>query len=129
MAGCELTLNHKALDRRGQIQKTHGVRYRRARTTDSSRNVLLGQAEVVDQLPVGRGLLKSIQILAVDVLNNRSFKRSLVIRIPHECRNAPEASALRGSPTTLSCDYFIAFYCIPYNNGLHNPYFSYRFCQ
>ena len=105
----ETALDNEALNGRGQIQEPHGVRDGGARPADSSRNIFLGQAEVIDQLPVGRGLFKSVEILAVDVLNDGGLERSLVIRVPHERRNASKASALCGSPTSLPCNDFISF--------------------
>ena len=58
VAGGELALGHEALDGRGQLQQAHGVGDRRAALADPGGDVVVGEAEVLDQLLEGGRLLE-----------------------------------------------------------------------
>ena len=75
VAGGQLAVGHEVLDRRRELEQAQGVGDRRAALADPLGDLLLGELEVLDQLLVGRGLLERVEVLAVEVLDQRLLER------------------------------------------------------
>ena len=56
-------VGHERLDRRRQLEQAQRVGHRRAALADPRRHLVLGEAEVLDQLLVGRRLLERVEVL------------------------------------------------------------------
>ena len=65
---------------------------------------VVGQAEFVDQPREAVRLLERIQILALDVLDQRQRERRLIGHRLHERRHSFESRALRRAPAALAGD-------------------------
>jgi hypothetical protein len=93
--------------------------------------------ELAHQTLKGLGALDGIEILALQVLDQRELGRGLVIDIANDGWNVREAGDLRGAPSALAGDEFIPpapalhactarpAICIfaqrPHDNRLHHP--------
>ena len=67
----------------------------------------MGQPELFDQTLDALRFLERIQILALDVLDQRERQSRLIGHGPDERRNLLESRALRGAPPPLACDDFV----------------------
>ena len=74
-----------------QLEQAQRVGDRRTAPTDAGRKVLLGQPEVLDELLVGGRLFERVEILAVEVLDQRLFEADEVSDRPHDGRDRVEA--------------------------------------
>ena len=68
MSSGQHTCGHALLHGHGQLEQADRVADLRARSADPSSQLLLGDAEVLEQLLVGRGLFEWVQLGAVQVL-------------------------------------------------------------
>ena len=77
-----------------------------AALADPTGQILVGEAEVLDELLVGRRLLERVQVLAVQVLDQGLLERGGVLDRPHDrgtvCRPARLAARQRRSPAISS---------------------------
>ena len=121
VAGTELTFNDESLHRTRQLEQPDRIGNRRARTTDPGRNLLLSEAEVLDELLVRRRLLKRVEVLAMKVLDNCSFERSEVIGISNDGGNRRQIGPTSRSPPPLPCNEFIPLVGGPHHDRLDNP--------
>jgi hypothetical protein len=58
----------------------------------------------IDQLAVAFRLLDRIQVLTLDVLDQRNLGRSRIIDLAHDRRNGVQPGTLRSSPSALAGD-------------------------
>ena len=129
MPGREVALHNEPLDRGGQVQQANRVGDGGTGPAHPGGDLFLRQAEVVHQLAIGRSLLQGVEVLAVDVLDDRSLKRPLVVGGANQSGNAPQAGPLGGPPATLPCNNLISFYCFSDNDRLYHPDLGYRLGQ
>ncbi len=104
VAGAELALGHQLLHRRRELEEPQGVGDRRAALADPGRHLLLGQAEVLDQLLVGGRLLERVEVLPMQVLDQRLLQGVGVGRGAHEGRDGRQAGPLGRPPPALTGD-------------------------
>ena len=71
---------HALLHGRRQVQQPEGVADVRAGAADLARQFLVGRAEVIQQLLVGRGLFQRVELLPVQVLDQRVPEQVVVLR-------------------------------------------------
>ena len=88
----------------GEVQEPEGVRDGRALLADALGDFVLGQLEIVDQDPVGLGLLDRVQLLALEVLDERQLEELLVGDVPDDRRDLVDAGALGRPPAALAGD-------------------------
>ena len=69
-------LRQQLLDGGRELEQTQRVGDRRPALADPRGHLLLGQAEVLDQLLVGRRLFEGVEVLAVEVLDQRLLDRA-----------------------------------------------------
>src|SRR4029077_328339 len=65
----EPAIGHRGLDRVMEVEQAKRVGHGRARPTDAKREVLLAEAELVDQLSIGPSGFEGVEILALEVLH------------------------------------------------------------
>ena len=80
------------LDRRGQLKQAQGVGDGHPAAADPGRQLLVGQAEILDQLLVGTGLLERVEVLAMKVLDQGLLD---AVRARGRCGRWPGSSATR----------------------------------
>ena len=73
-----------------------------------SADLLLGQAELVDQALERRGLLERAEVGALEVLDQRALERRALGDVLHDDRDLVEAGALRRAPPPLAGDQEVA---------------------
>src|SRR6185503_18578992 len=74
------------------------------RFVDELAELLLGMAEVGDQPTIGLRFLDRVQILALDVLDQRDFERLLVAEFADDGGDFVQPGALRRPPASLAGD-------------------------
>ena len=107
VAGGQLAVGDQPLDRRGQLEQAQGVGDRRPALADPAGHLVVGEAEVLDELLVGRRLLERVEVVAVEVLDQGLLERAVVARRPCTtagivCRPARLAARQRRSPAISS---------------------------
>ena len=68
------------------------------------RNIVLGVSMAIDQLLVAFGLLDRVEILALDILNQRKLGGGRFIDIAHDRRDGVQPRPLRCTPATFAGD-------------------------
>src|SRR4029078_10234174 len=94
-------LNH-LLHARWKLEQPERVRDRRALTSDLLRDLGLCQAEVLDQGEIGARLLDGVEILALDVLDERHFEQPILGDLTDDRRHLEQARALSGPPSAFT---------------------------
>ena len=70
-------------------------------------DVVLGQAEIAMEPFVRAGLLDRIEVLALEVLDQREFEHLSIARLANDGRGLGELKLTRGAPPTLTGDQFV----------------------
>ncbi len=89
------------LHRRREPQETNRVRDLRTRSPDPGGQLLLGAAEVLQHLLVGRSLLQRVQLSPVQVLQEGVPQHVVRLRLPDDRRDRREAGRLGGPEPPL----------------------------
>ena len=96
------------LDGRVEIEEAKGVGDRGTRLADAIGDLLLGQAELVDQLAVGEGLVDRIEVGPLDVLHERDLELVAVRQLADQRRDPVETGQAGGADATLPGDQLVA---------------------
>ena len=91
----------------GQLQQAQEVRDRAAVLSDRRGNLLLRQPELVGEALIRERLVDRVQVLALDVLDERELEQLLLgalRHVAHDDRHLQQAGALRGAPAPLAGD-------------------------
>src|ERR1700761_208414 len=105
-----------------EVQQTQRVGDVRAGPADLTGELLVGGAEVVQQLLVRSGLLQGVKLLPVQVLHQRVAQQVGVGGLPHDRRNVLEIGSLAGPPATLTHDELVVTgHDLADNNRLEQP--------
>ena len=108
MALAELALLEQRLHLVGEVEQPDQVRDRGAAAADAAGELLLGDAEVVDQGGAGAGLVDGVEVLADHVLDQRRLQALVLGRAADHGRDALEAGLLGGAPAALAGDQLVA---------------------
>ena len=79
---------------------------------------VLGMAEVADQPLIRLGFLDRVQILALDIFDQRDLERGGVVEVAHDNRDFMETRALGGAPAALTGNDLIGAAVRADNDGL-----------
>src|SRR5262245_47746171 len=120
MAGTELPFLDPVLNRRFEFEQADRVRNGRAVLAGSFGNRFLRHLELVHQPLKGASCFHGVQVLALNVLDKRHFKRKFVRYLTNDRRHAAQAGALRGPPTSFTGDQLIAGPYGPDDDGLYD---------
>ena len=104
MARAEHARGDALLDGRGEIEQPEGVADVRAGAAYLLRELLVGGAEIVEQLLVGRGLFERVELLAVQVLDQGVPEQVVVLRLLDDGADLGQPGTLRGTPPPLAHD-------------------------
>ena len=92
----------------GEVHQPQQIADRGARAADRLRRGLVGQTELLDQPAQGARLLQRIQVLALNVLDERHRDRRLIGHIADDRRYFRDSRHLRRAPAALAGDDFVA---------------------
>ena len=131
----ELTRLQQRLDAIRQLQKPQQIADRRATPADCFSCLLVGQAELPNQAVQGFRFFEWIQVLALDVFDERHRNGCIVLNVTHDRRYLLQPCHLGCTPAALAGNDFIALRCAifflqrPRNYGLHHTLGLYRRSQ
>src|SRR5271154_697737 len=127
MTGAEDAGRHSLLHRGRQVQEPQRVTDVRPGTTNPLGQLLMGGTEVIEQLLIGRCLFEWIELLAMQVLDERVAEQLGVGSVPDNSRDLHQTGALRRPPAALAHDQLVlAAADRAYDYGLEEPYFTDR---
>ena len=92
----------------GSLQQPQGVGDLRPGPADPAGELVVGAAEVLQQLVVGRRLLERVELAAVQVLQQRVAQHGVVAGVPDDRRDRGEAGLPGGPPPPLPHDQLVA---------------------
>jgi hypothetical protein len=95
---------HQRADLGRQLQQAQQVAHRRARAAHRLGGGGVGEVELVDQPLQRLRLLQRVEVLALDVLDQRHRHHGAVVDHPHHHRHLGQARALAGAPAALAGD-------------------------
>jgi hypothetical protein len=92
----------------GQLEQAHRVGHRRAVLADPRRDLVLVQAELVDQPLERQRLLDRVEIGALQVLDQRALEGLAAVDVLDHHRHVVAPGPLRGAPAALAGDQRVA---------------------
>ena len=118
MAHGKAALRQPAADVRVQFQQPHAIGDRRAALADFLRDILLPQAEFLGQPREGQRFFDRVQVLALQVLDERELQHLLVGRRADNGRRLQQADLARRAPAALPGDELILAIPLPHDERL-----------
>jgi hypothetical protein len=92
------------LDTRRQLKEPEGVRDGRPALADASGHFVVGQLEVFDELLIGSGLVERVQILSLQVFDERLLEAGDIIDRADDRGDRREAGSPGRSVATFASD-------------------------
>ena len=108
MAFAEPAVRDRLLDAGRKLEQAEGVRDRRSGPPDARRDLVLAEAELVDQLAVRFRGLERIEILALEVLDEGELELVAVGELADDRGDAFETGRLRSPEPALPGDELVA---------------------
>jgi hypothetical protein len=106
--GAEHPGGDPALHQRGQPEQSQGVADLRPGPADPPGEVLVGAAEVVEELLVGGGFFERVELGPVQVLQQRVAQQVVVGGFPDDCRDPVQTGRLGRPQPALPHDELVA---------------------
>ena len=113
----------------GEAEDAQKVRDRGAFLAHPLGEVLLGELEFVLEPLVRLGCFERVQVLALDVLDERHLQELALGRFLHDGRNGLEPGEPCRAPPALACDQAVAAACSVHDDGLDDPLLFYGRCE
>ena len=111
-----------ALDRRPELEQPDRVADLGPGAADPRGQLLVGAAEVLEELLVGRGLLERVQLRAVQVLQQRVAQHGGVVGVADDRGDGGQPGLLRGPQPALPHHQLVAVRTgAPHHDGLEQP--------
>src|SRR5260370_23631407 len=107
MPGTQDACGDPLLNARRQAEQPDGIRDVRPGPADLPGQLLVRGGEVIEKLLIRGGLLERVQLLSVQVLDQRVPEQLVVRRLPDNGRDRGEAGLLAGAPPALAHDELI----------------------
>ena len=98
----------RGLDAGREVEQPQRVGDRRAGAPDARRDLVLAEPELLDELAVGVGRLERVEVLALEVLDERELELLAVGELADDGRDALEAGGLGGAEAPLAGDELVA---------------------
>ena len=108
MSGGNLPFTHHIHDLLRQVEQAQGVCDGRTGLAHPFCHLLLGHAVALHQLLIAGRLLDGVEVLALQVFDQRDLHRLLLIHLPDDDRDLLQARHAAGAPTALACHQLIA---------------------
>src|SRR5947207_6707106 len=90
-----------------EVEESKGVCDGRAGTPNARGEILLREGELVDQLAIGARRLDRVEILALQVLDQRQLELLAIGKLANDRRDPLEAGHPRGTDASLAGDELI----------------------
>jgi hypothetical protein len=129
MSGGDAILQELIPDFQGKLQKAKGVGDGRSILTNPFAQVVLTDMKLFDQMLEGLRFLDRVEVLPLQVFDERDFKSLSPFRLFHQYRNFSESGLLSGSPATFPYNQFITLVGPSDEEGFENPFLSNGLCQ
>ena len=123
MTGRQLLIPQQPCHRFGQGQQTQRIRHGGTRDAHPLGGLLLGQTQLLGQTAVAFGLFHWVQVLSLQVFNERQRVGGLLVHVQHDGRDLVEACQTAGTPAAFTGDNLISIPCFPQGNGGNNAVF------
>lgn len=107
MAHAEFSRDEPAMDAQRQVPQPHQIGDMAPRLPDDPPQLFLAMAIILDQAAIGLALFPRVQLLALDILDQRNLERGAVIKSLDQNRHLMELSPLRCAPAALPGDNLI----------------------
>ena len=120
VAHAEQPLVDQLLDRLGQFQQAQQVADGDAGAADRLGHLHVGQLELVDQALQGHRLFQRVEVLALDVLDQRDRRRGLAVDVLDHRRDRIQPGDLRRAPAPLAGDQFEVTALAAHHDRLHH---------
>src|SRR5580692_4834185 len=117
MAGRKDTRGQALLDPGREVEQPERVADMRPGAPDLLCQLLVGGAEVIEQLLIGRRLFQRVKLLAVQVLDQGIPEQVIVLGLLDDGADLGQAGPLRGPPSALTHDELV-----PAGPGRANDY-------
>ena len=106
----------------GQGEQPLVVRDRRAVLADGLRNLLLRPFQLVGQPAVGARFLDRVEVLALDVFDQRQLQPLFIGNVAHDHRDLQQPGAQRGAPAPFAGhDLVLALLAAAHHDRLEDP--------
>ena len=129
MARGEAAFAHKCLHLGREFQEAQRVGNDDATLADLRGGLLLRQVELPDQLRVASGLLNGVEVLPLEVLDERQFQYRPIIRRADNDRHFRQPDHLGGAPAAFAGDQFVMITLKADNERLNDALFLDRVRQ
>jgi len=117
-------IGDRGLHDRGQIEQAQRVGDRRARTSDTFRDGLVRQTEVVDQPTEAVRGLDRVEILTLQVLDQGQFESLTVVEVADDGRDPLETRRHGGADATLPRDQLVTVKRLGHEHRLEHTVFA-----
>jgi len=113
----------------GKAQEPEGVGDGDAAFADAGGDIFLAEVELVDQLLVALGFLDGVEVLPLEILDQREFERGGVVGFADEDGDLGEAGELGGAPAAFAGNQLERIAATPDDEGLDDALFPDRVSQ
>jgi len=103
----ESALGNELLQVRGELEEANEVEDRRAILAGAVADLLGGEIQFLAQAVEGDGGFDSVEVLALDILDERDLEKAIVGDVPDDYGHAIQASEFGGAPAAFSSDQLI----------------------
>ena len=118
-----------ALNVGGQFQQAQSVGHHGAALADFGRDFLLRELELLDELGVTLGFFDGIEVLALEVLDERQFQHGAVVGLAEDDRHLGQAEQLGRPPAAFARNQLQPVVAFAHDKRLHNALFLDRVGQ
>ena len=110
-------------DTDGQVEQSEDIGDAGAGFTDPLGDLILRQLKLIGQFAVAFGFFHQVKVIALQIFDERNFKRFLIADIKQDNRHFRQVGRLGGAQAALPGDQFKMFFFLPDEQRLKNPVF------
>ena len=122
VAGGEQTVHDHLLDAIWEVEQPEAVGDSRSTPAHPDSHLMLGEAELIHQPMEGGGLLQGVQVIAMEVLDDRLFQGVAVLGLPHHRGHHGQTCSSGSPPTPFTGHELITPASLPEQEGLEYPH-------
>ena len=125
MSGTDFAADYHFLYPLVKLQQSHRVCHGRPAFPDTSGDIFLTQGEFFHQPLIRLRFLDRVQVLSLDILNQRDFHGFLIREFPYDHRNFFQSGCFGGSPPSFTGNNLVTVILFLNDERLNNPVFFY----